>query len=680
MPLLSIQLLKLLLRSKSVLLGVLLSTLSLGIFSRLGYQNFLYLQAQNLSNLSVFNEIILPLSGLAIVCQITISILVSVHLYPQFSMVRQTSILSQSSIPRFRLLITSFIPFVVIACWPLINFIFISLVLNLSTELDSARLLLTSFGLLLVLISSALLIYSICVNLRRVLFAVIIASSVVTILLAIESLFHYWWPATFWKGIFFPFIAMREGMVSYADLIGYLGWLLLAGGIGYLKMTKSLRVGVKGGTIGLLSGILLVTFAGYVPGEFDVSVNQRSRVSEEFAEMLKDQKETLEIIAVIDQQTSREEILRGLRIIRQVLPDSQLEFRSRQSVSPELQQSGEYLQFILNGVHQSVSYPFEQDVKLVFESAILQILQRKRNWVSFIEGHGESSIFASKPSDIGEFSETLKANGWSVTSQNLSQLPLISDNTGLLIIASSQQGWMPGEVELVMNYLHRGGNLLLLADPESIVPSPIESFLGISRFPGTLVDWNGYQSGTPHPAIVVVNEMTQHPAVKQLNSLLAFPWASGLIQQKSADLSSVFFKPIVVSHKGVWNEFNIEQEELAFNQEKGELQRPFVLAMSRFDSSNNQKIIVVGDSHFLSDSAINNYANKQFALNLISWLTNSSELITSTNQNADGNIKPLLLVNFIMNWGFSFLLPLIVLLGWFLYYRRYRAFNYINLP
>jgi len=55
---------RLLLRRKSSLLGLLATTVCLGIFTRLGYQQFLYLQAQNISDLSVFNEVILPLAGL----------------------------------------------------------------------------------------------------------------------------------------------------------------------------------------------------------------------------------------------------------------------------------------------------------------------------------------------------------------------------------------------------------------------------------------------------------------------------------------------------------------------------------------------------------------------------------------------------------------------------------------
>jgi hypothetical protein len=52
---------------------------------------------------------------------------------------------------------------------------------------------------------------------------------------------------------------------------------------------------------------------------------------------------------------------------------------------------------------------------------------------------------------------------------NLVQSSSIPDNTDVLILASPKVPMLPGEIELLREYLERGGNLLWLADPEQAV-------------------------------------------------------------------------------------------------------------------------------------------------------------------------------------------------------------------
>jgi len=158
-----------------------------------------------------------------------------------------------------------------------------------------------------------------------------------------------------------------------------------------------------------------------------------------------------------------------------------------------------------------------------------------------------------------------------------------------------------------------------------------------------------------------------------LNNILAFPWTRGLKQTNKDAGSIIEFKTIVMSHKNVWNEIDINDETLTFDQDKNELKRSFPIAVSRHNIQNQQKIIVVGDSHFASDSAINNYSNKQFALNLVSWLTNS-EISDEFSAERDSSINPSRLAHWVMNWFFCLLLPALLAAYWYLT-RIYRNRN-----
>ncbi len=668
---------------KTTLLILLLNACILGFFARLGYQQFIYLQAQNISGLSVFNEIILPLAGLTIACQLLMSLLVAAQLTPSFYLAGQANLLQQSSLAIQRISISLFLPVMLFGLWPLFNFCWISFLFIFYSDIDLSRLSLVILGLFLINSISSLIIFIASLRAKNLLIALLQSIVVIGTLLLIEISVSYVQTnasAGFgWRGIFLPFFALREGLFVYADMVSYLAWFILLSSLILLIQSKNLKNRRRSVFAGVIAALILLA-AGYVPGQIDLTLSKRNSPSQELLLLLDKRQYKLQIMAVINQETSRDEIMRGFKIIQQAIPDSQIRFQSIQSLGPDYRGAGEHLQFKMGELSQTITYPFDHQVKQVFESAIHQMLKRKKYWITFIEGHDEASIFAKKTSDLGGLHKTLIDMGWSVASQNLLDIPLISDNTGLLVIASSKNKWLTSEEDIVLNYLRKGGHLLILRDPDSVIPSRIEAFVGISTYPGTLVDWNGYQSGTPHPSVVIVTAMGKHPIAKNINSFLAFPWASGLKVTSAHDDPNVFFESIVMSHKNVWNELDISGEQLVFEQDKGELQQSFILAMSRYNTQNRQKIIVIGDSHFVSDSAINNSANKQFALNIIDWLSIDDVNVYDKNQSPvkrkDNYIEPSPIGHFLMNWLFCVLVPLLVFIMWMaLSVRRNKLFK-----
>ena len=650
-------------RRVSSILGLMTVLLAMGFFARLSYQQFLFLQAQTISGLSVFNEIIIPLAGLTLLLQIVMAILFAVQLLPTFHSLAQQGLVEQASVKPWRLLFALLRPIVTAAILPLIYFVIIVGVLSLQTDLDWARLVVTASGLLLIAVITSFVIFIVCCFSKRVLVALLVSIMTIATIIIIESGVWFWWSQISWHGIFNPFFRFREGVFVFADLVAYGGWLILVVIGGYLSLTRHLSFDKKWYLSGLTLAALLIAGSPFVAGQMDVTQNKRNSLSSSISEKLIKQKEPLKVIAVVNDETGHDEIIRGFEIIQRVYPNSELSFQSRQNFSPELQQQSEYLQFKLGELHQSVAYPFEQPAKIVFELAIEQMMRRKSQWITFIEGHGEASLFDKKTAGLSKLYNVLTQMGWPVAAQNLNQMPLVSDNTKLLVIASSKQQWLPKEVNLVIEYLKNGGNLFLLLDPDSFVPPAIEEYLGTSSLPGTLIDWNGYQSGTPHPAIVVVNQLSQHPVVNQLNSLLAFPWSSGLLVVATDENKNFNYETVIETHAGVWNELNADQEQMVFNQET-EQQRAFPLAIAAVNQARNQKIMVIGDSHFISDSAINNYANKQFALNIISWLTNVDSQEQQLAQQRDKSLAPSRIGHFIFNWGFNLLVPALVLVVW----------------
>ncbi|WP_444995745.1 Gldg family protein [Aliikangiella sp. IMCC44359] len=658
-------------RRPTTLLGVLATALSLGLFAKLGYQQFLYLQAQNISLLSVFNEVIIPLAGLTLVGQFLMSILASVQLIPSIKVSGQASLLDLSSLNSFQLLSAVLKPITLLSLWPLLYFCLIVFVLMMHTQLDLIRLSILTVNMLVIGLCINFWVLACCLLVSRPLIASMLSAFSILAVISFEMSLRFWWSDSPWHGLFLPYFSLREGLIRFADIAVYLGWIIFGFCSCYLFISRYKVNDSKAIKLGASIGIVFILLAKYFPGQVDLSRDLRSSISQSTIEKLLAQNDVLHVTAVINDETSREEVLRGFQIIQQVSPKSELEFRSRQNLELTRQQTGEYIEFSLGKAQQFVAYPFAENVKSVFETAVTQLLNRKQQWITFIEGHGEASLFASKSSDLSELHLILKESGWPVAAQNLTKSPVISENTNLLVIPASKQQWLSAEIELVMGYLKGGGNLLLLLDPDSIIPEQIMSFTNIRRYPGTLVDWNGFQSGTPYPAVVIINQMLDHPITRNINSIIALPWTSGLFIEKNKKNTQVSIEPIIKTHQGVWNEFKIQQEQLTFDQKVGEQQKSFDVALAHTNQANQQKIVVVGDSHFISDTAINNYANKQFAMNLISWLTNIETTKVQQGNVLDKSIKPSRWLAISMNWFFTLILPVLILLFWLLLYRKY---------
>jgi|GEM_PF-2129923 len=662
-------------RRSSFIIGMVACCVAIGYFAQLSYQQFIFLQAQNISRLSVFNEVVVPLAGLTLLCQLVVMIIVSTLLLPTLKNFQQYSLLLQASVTPAAKLFAVICPIIVTGILPLSYFCAVVTLLLQLSDLDWYRLMVLILGMLVVCLVSSFLIFAICALVRRVLTAILLTVVLLSLLLIVETSVWFWYPQIAWPGIFNSFFHFREGLVVYAELVAYLGWLLIFSALsGVVIQWRNQSSRTSSMTL-LSSGTLILAAAFFIPGQTDFTLNQRNTFSDNLAAQLREFDQPLQVTAVVNAETGRDEIKLGFDSLQRIYPTSELKFHTQQSARINEPVAGEYLRFQLGELHQLVSYPFERPAKQVFESAIAQMLTRKSQWITFVEGHGEASPFGQSTADLKNFYQNLVETGWPVAVVNLAKTPMISDNTRLLIIAASKHQWLASETKLVIEYLERGGNLLLMLDPESYYPATLQSYLGITRFDGTLVDWQGYQGGTPHPAIVIVNQLSDHPVVSQLDSLLAFPWTSGLqkiptpAEQQRAK-SRFELASVVSSHSGVWNELAIEQEQLAFSAELGEQQQSFDIALALTDSSHQQKIIVVGDSHFASDSAINNYANKQFALNLVSWLTNVEMTEITAAELADNSIAPSLMGRFLFSWGFNILFPLFLLIWWVMQAKR----------
>jgi len=679
---LTYQLLTNLLKRKNLQVSLILVFVTIGVFSTLSYQNFFYLQAQNIDRLSVFNEIIKPLSGLVLLVQIFIICISASQLVPYYFERGQQSLLLNSSLSNLKLVLNHVFVVVIFGLIPWCYFLLISFSYYLFSDLDVWLLLVTGFALLMGGVLFSLLMFATTLFFKKTLTALIVTMVVAMLVLGIDEFLRH---GKFSQSISIYsnfFLHLRDGLVFPVEITRLLLWIMVSFSILILAMQRLRLSKQRWGIVLLLISVSSIGINGLFENkmygsdpfnlwlsetttpkkQWDISREKLNSFGKDIADQIAKVNRPIIVTAVVDDEANHDEIRQAFAVIKQYNSNVSLDFTSRQALAIDSRTSDQFVIIKIGKQQQTIRYPFDRPAKESLAQMIIQLASRVGQWVTFIEGHDEASPFGKTNQDINSFFASLKNLGWSVAVQNLTKQNFISENTKVLVIAASKKEWLPQEINTVSAYLKKGGNLLLLLEQNDSFPKELQNHLAIKSTKGILVDWQGYQSGTPHPAILIVNQFEPHSINTNINSLLAFPWSVGLELDDEKKNSDNKYRVILKTHQGVWNEFNSEEVELAFNSEVGEQRRVFDLAYSIENKKLQQRMVVVGDSSFLSDSAINNYANRQFSLNLISWLTAQNiELLATPFR--DNYIRTTPVIHFLFKWLFSLILPVFLLVA-----------------
>ena len=273
-----------------------------------------------------------------------------------------------------------------------------------------------------------------------------------------------------------------------------------------------------------------------------------------------------------------------------------------------------------------------------FTNALQRLLRSEIRWVVFLTGHGELDPYAQSDAGLAKFTARADQQGYSIQSLNLLATPKIPDNTRILVIASPQKDYLAGELEIVLNYIRRGGNLLWLTEPESTAElGLIGKELGISRLPGVVVDAAGQLFGITQPDFVLVVNYPDGEIMRDINEFTLFPQAVGLTADDDNPLNfsaTAILRTLARS----WTESGPIEGNIEFNDNNGEIAGPIDIGIGltrtveQAQESNNansvQRIVIIGDGDFMTNSYIGYGSNMLLSTNLLNWLSHDDDLIS----------------------------------------------------
>ena len=321
-----------------------------------------------------------------------------------------------------------------------------------------------------------------------------------------------------------------------------------------------------------------------------------------------------------------------------------------------------------------------ENLQTLTEQAMTNALQRiarsADRYIVFLEGHGERSPRGRANHDLSDWATQLQSRGLNTQTINLGVNQAIPTNASALVIAGPQVNLLPGEISLIGDYLAEGGNLLWLADPGELHGlGVLAEQLGIEFHPGMVVDPTTQRLGLDDPRITIIAEYGTQAVTNNFSNLTLFPQATAIELVEGSEWQAEAF---LITAPDSWSETGPLQGELELNAGEdipGPLNIGVILTRNlSADSPQEQRVIVVGDGDFLSNTYLGNAGNQDLGLNLANWLSRDDAFIdipvkTTTDLSLELSPSTAGVIGLIF-----ILLPLILLgTGFVIWQRRRRA-------
>ena len=441
---------------------------------------------------------------------------------------------------------------------------------------------------------------------------------------------------------------------------------------------------------------MLAWVSNHYSYQFDLTANKRHSLSSNSVDLLNTLDGAVTVHAYTTDDVTRQAINEIITRYQRIKTDFRLRLLNPDIDIEQVQKDGVVMNkpfaFVIhyNGRMEHIDSLSEQSIS----NALLRLNRRENQQVVFLSGHGERDIDGTDNRAYATLKSQLSDMGFNLQTVNLLENSL-PENTRLLVIAAPANPYLAGEVEHIVKYIDAGGNLLWLTDPGELFGlDKIATSFGLQLQDGIIIDNNTelrQTLGIEHPAIIPVTEYFPHIITNTIRYNTLFPLARGISPLSNDNTVNNWQAEALFNSTGKsWSEAGGLKEEMVFNTSEGDVAGPVTMAValhrprsSRIDgvqagqhddatASGSQRMVVVGDSDFLSDTYIGAGANLNLGLNIFNWLIGDDDFI-SVEVKPAADTKLILdetqLV--IIGFGFFLIIPIVLLvIGFRIWYVR----------
>jgi len=265
-------------------------------------------------------------------------------------------------------------------------------------------------------------------------------------------------------------------------------------------------------------------------------------------------------------------------------------------------------------------------------SAIIALTTKEKREILFLYGHGERRLGSNKDEGLSVLGAELQKEYYELEDRAFLQGEVIESGVDLVVFCGPGKDLVVGEAEVLDEYLKKCGSVLILLDP-GIFPE-FEKFLtqyGIHLRNDIITDEkNRFINKDRFSPIVSV--ITEHVITEGIKAPIFFSMARSVSRTKN-QAPGVEAQDFLMSSQ--------TSQSIPYEATKHSKVYPGPVPVATLAQVKNAKkpgssgrLVVVGDSDFVSNGAIPQLGNKDLILNAVSWLVNREELIGSRPGNS----------------------------------------------
>lgn len=268
--------------------------------------------------------------------------------------------------------------------------------------------------------------------------------------------------------------------------------------------------------------------------------------------------------------------------------------------------------------------------------ALIRLVDPEPRAVYFLQGHGEPAIDRSGDENYSRAKETLESKNYTVGTINLLTNKSIPEDALAIIIAGPKKPLAQSEVNLLKDFVNKGGALFVMEDPVQFTefgesPDPLKEYLladwGIQMDNKVVIDLENSQN-----AIWALSSQfnSSHPITRNLTSnyIVILPQTQSL---SILPLENITATPVLLTTQNSWGESNLQPGTTPdFKPEEGDVQGPLNLAVAAENSNTKGRVVVIGSSLYASDGFFDAYGNGNMFANSVDWAAEQENLINIT--------------------------------------------------
>ena len=294
--------------------------------------------------------------------------------------------------------------------------------------------------------------------------------------------------------------------------------------------------------------------------------------------------------------------------------------------------------FEQNGRRLRVMHNREQELT----NAVIRLTNGRDVKAYFTQGHGERALIRETRPSFTSALGALERDNYKIESLLLAQNPTVPADASLIIVAGPSADFLPFEIDVLQEYLRRGGRALFLLDPvvgSDMRPLPVlESALaewGIGLGHDVVIDTTDSRRLPGADASVpVIVTYPSHEATRDFSLLTAYPVAQS-VRTLAGPATGRRTSDVVRTSDRSWSTASLDRvagrQEPVFDERidrRGPLALAVSVAQAVTEGGRETRMIVVGDSDFAANAMAGIQGNVDMFVNMTNWLTEQGDLIS----------------------------------------------------